>query len=358
MIRKKRLKPLISLSLVSAFLLLTGFAPLNSQAANEAVTKEVYEASTETASENTSENPDTSYEDTGDTGYAEDVTEDSSQVTTEDTSEDITEKAYEDTTEDASEESIKDKASPNALIVDPQSSEIFKTYYHDSRFSGYDVLNGIDVSQWNGNINWTQVKKAGYSFVFIRVSGRGATGGGLYTDDRYKTNLEGAIAAGLDVGVYTYTQSITVAEAQQEARFVIDLIKGYNINLPIIYDYEFYPNGRLQNAKLSRATATAICNAFCATIENSGYTAMMYSYKSLLNSNLNPDNITKYYPLWLAIYNDTANYKGDYNYWQYSDSGQVPGINHATDLNYGYMKAPDKVASLTLTPQSDSAISL
>ena len=374
MIRKKRLKPLISLSLVSAFLLLTGFAPLNSQAANEAVTKDVYEASTETASENTSENPDTSYEDTGDTGYAEDVTEDSSQVTTEDTSEDITEKAYEDTTEDASEditekayedttedaseESLKDKASPNALIVDPQSSEIFKTYYHDSRFSGYDVLNGIDVSQWNGVINWTQVKNAGYSFVFIRVSGRGASGGGLYTDDRYKTNLEGAIAAGLDVGVYTYTQSITVAEAQQEARFVIDLIKGYNINLPIIYDYEFYPNGRLQNAKLSRATATAICNAFCATIENSGYTAMMYSYKSLLNSNLNPDNITKYYPLWLAIYNNTANYTGDYNYWQYSDSGQVPGINHATDLNYGYMKAPDKVSSLTLTPQSDSAISL
>ncbi len=340
MIRKKRLKPLISLSLISAFLLLTGFAPLNSQAANETVTKEVYEASTETASEYTSENPDTSYEDTGDTGYAEDVTEDSSQVTTEDTSEDITEKAYEDstedaseditekayedTTEDASEESLKDKASPNALIVDPRSSEIFKTYYHDSRFSGYDVLNGIDVSQWNGVINWTQVKNAGYSFVFIRVSGRGASGGGLYTDDRYKTNLEGAIAAGLDVGVYTYTQSITVAEAQQEARFVIDLIKGYNINLPIIYDYEFYPNGRLQNAKLSRATATAICNAFCATIENSGYTAMMYSYKSLLNSNLNPDNITKYYPLWLAIYNNTANYKGDYNYWQYSDSGQVP----------------------------------
>ena len=244
MIRKKRLKPLISLSLVSAFLLLTGFAPLNSQAANEAVTKDVYEASTETASE-----AEKAYEDT-----------------TEDASEDITEKAYEDTTEDASEEKLKENASPNALIVDPQSSEIFKTYYHDSRFSGYDVLNGIDVSQWNGNINWTQVKKAGYSFVFIRVSGRGASGGGLYTDDRYKTNLEGAIAAGLDVGVYTYTQSITVAEAQQEARFVIDLIKGYNINLPIIYDYEFYPNGRLQNAKLSRTTATAICNAFCATV--------------------------------------------------------------------------------------------
>ncbi len=362
MIRKKRLKPLISLSLASAFLLLTGFAPLNSQAANEAVTKDAYEASTETVSEYTSENPDASYEDTEDTEYAEDVTEESSEVTTEDTSEATTEKASEDTTEDASEESLKDKASPNALIVDPQSSEIFKTYYHDSRFSGYDVLNGIDVSQWNGVINWTQVKNAGYSFVFIRVSGRGASGGAkggrLYTDDRYKTNLEGAIAAGLDVGVYTYTQSITVAEAQQEARFVIDLIKGYNINLPIIYDYEFYPNGRLQNAKLSRATATAICNAFCATIEKSGYTAMMYSYKSLLNSNLNPDDITKYYPLWLAIYNDTANYTGDYNYWQYSDSGQVPGINHATDLNYGYMKAPDKVASLTLTPQSDSAISL
>ena len=246
MIRKKRLKPLISLSLVSAFLLLTGFAPLNSQAANEAVTKDVYEASTETASE--------------------DTTEKAYEGSTEDASEDITEKAYEDTTEDASEEKLKENASPNALIVDPQSSEIFKTYYHDSRFSGYDVLNGIDVSQWNGNINWTQVKKAGYSFVFIRVSGRGASGGGLYTDDRYKTNLEGAIAAGLDVGVYTYTQSITVAEAQQEARFVIDLIKGYNINLPIIYDYEFYPNGRLQNAKLSRTTATAICNAFCATV--------------------------------------------------------------------------------------------
>lgn len=358
MIRKKRLKPLISLSVVSAFLLLTGFAPLNSQAANGAVTKDAYEASTETASEYTSENPDISYEDTEDTGYTEDVAEDSSEVNTEDTSDATTEKASEDTTEDTSKENLKDRVSPNALIVDPQSSTTLQAYYHDSRFSGYDVLNGIDVSQWNGNINWTQVKNAGYSFVFIRVSGRGASAGSLYTDDNYKANLEGAIAAGLDVGVYTYTQSITVAEAQQEARFVIDLIKGYNINLPVIFDYEFYSGGRLQNAKLSKAAATAICNAFCATIENSGYTAMMYSYKSLLNNNLNPDDITKYYPMWLAIYNNTANYSGDYNYWQYSDAGQVPGINHATDLNYAYMKAPDKVETLTLTPQSDSAISL
>lgn len=369
MFKKKSLKPLISLSVISSFLLLTGFTPVSSQAADSTATKDAYVAAAETpvapgdnSSEETSKAPDNnSPEDTSeapDNSSSEDASEAPGGNSSEDTSEAPDNNPPEGTTEETGEAAFKEQTAPNAIIVDPQSSSAIQAYYHDSRFSGYDVLNGIDVSQWNGNINWTQVKNAGYSFVFIRVSGRGASAGSLYTDDRYKANLEGAIAAGLDVGVYTYTQSITVAEAQQEARFVIDLIKGYNINLPVIFDYEFYSGGRLQNAKLSKAAATAICNAFCATIENSGYTAMMYSYKSLLNNNLNPDDITKYYPLWLAIYNNTANYSGDYNYWQYSDAGQVPGINHATDLNYAYMKAPDKVETLTLTPQSDSAISL
>lgn len=113
----------------------------------------------------------------------------------------------------------------------------------------------------------------------------------LEADALYKENIEGALAAGLDVGVYVYSQAITTAEARAEANYTMKLIKGYNIKLPVVMDYEYYINhsGRLARANLSPAAATTICTAFCEEVEKNNYTAMVYANKSLLTDDVYAD---------------------------------------------------------------------
>ena len=150
------------------------------------------------------------------------------------------------------------------------------TYTHNDTFSGYNIYHGIDVSKYNNNngtIDWNKVKKAGVDFVIVRVGYRGyGKSGTLCTDPFYKTNIEGALAAGIKVGVYYFTEALTTSEAKEEAKFCIDKIKDYDITLPVAIDYEYptdgsKPVGRMYNAKLSKSAATANVKAFCAAVK-------------------------------------------------------------------------------------------
>ena len=192
---------------------------------------------------------------------------------------------------------------------------------------------GIDVSKWNGNIDWNAVKNSGVSYVIIRCGYRGSTQGALIEDSKFKSNIEGATDAGLKVGVYFFTQAIDNAEALEEASMVLDLVKKYRISYPIFLDVE--PSGGRADS-LSKEERTAICKTFCETIEKYGYTAGIYANRTWLTNKIDVSALNGY-KIWLAQYASTPTYTGRYDMWQYKDTGKVSGIDGNVDLNMSYL---------------------
>ncbi len=203
----------------------------------------------------------------------------------------------------------------------------------DGALSMGDGTFGIDVSKWNGNIDWNAVRNSGVSFVIIRCGYRGSTKGALVEDSAFRRNIEGATAAGLKVGIYFFTQAVNEVEAVEEASMVLSLVKNYKISYPIFIDTEAC-GGRAD--KISRETRTAVCRAFCETIRNGGYTAGIYASKSWFTDNLNVGSLNSY-KIWLAQYATTPTYTGRYDLWQYSSKGKINGISGDVDLNYSYL---------------------
>ena len=230
------------------------------------------------------------------------------------------------------------------------------TYTHNDIFKNYNIYNGIDVSKYNGDINWDKVKKDGVDFVIVRVGYRGyGKSGTLCTDPNYKANIEGALAAGIKVGVYYFTEALTTDEAREEAEFCISKIKDYNITLPVAIDYEYptdgkNPIGRMYNAKLTKAEATANVKAFCAAVKKAGYTPLVYANKSDLSSLINGKTIGNTYKVWLANYTTKTTYANSYEYWQYTSSGKVSGITGKVDCNFWYTKKNIDAAEATSSP--------
>lgn len=193
---------------------------------------------------------------------------------------------------------------------------------------------GIDVSKWNGNIDWNAVKNSGVSYVIIRCGYRGSTTGALIEDPMFRSNIQGASSAGLKVGVYFFTQAVNEVEAVEEASMVLGLIKGYNISYPVFLDVE-PSNGRADG--INASTRTAVCRAFCQTIQNSGYKAGIYANKTWLNSYVDAPSLSGY-KIWLAQYAAAPTYnKTRYDMWQYSSKGSVSGIKGNVDMNISYM---------------------
>jgi len=192
---------------------------------------------------------------------------------------------------------------------------------------------GIDVSKWNGDINWTAVKNSGVSYVIIRCGYRGSSTGALIQDPKFYANIKGASAAGLKVGIYFFTQAVNEVEAVEEASMTLNMIKGYNISYPIFIDTEG-SGGRADG--IDKGTRTAVCNAFCATIQNAGYKAGIYASKSWFEGKLNASSLSSY-KIWLAQYATKPTYGGRYDLWQYTSSGVIGGINGRVDLNTSYL---------------------
>jgi GH25 family lysozyme M1 (1,4-beta-N-acetylmuramidase) len=214
-------------------------------------------------------------------------------------------------------------------------------FTHRTLKDGETVRLGIDVSQYQGTIDWPAVADSGVEFVFIRAGYRGYGTGTVCTDSKFKTNIQGALDAGLKVGVYFYTQAITVEEAQEEANYVLDLVKGYQLDLPIVIDFEYPTNngkfvGRLYEADLSIQENTDICNAFCDTVEAAGYDAAVYANYTTLRGKL----LTNTFPsVWLAQYIGKTGYPDSYDFWQCSDGGDIPGISGKVDLDFWYVQS-------------------
>ncbi|MCI8615023.1 MAG: hypothetical protein HFJ01_07965 [Lachnospiraceae bacterium] len=193
---------------------------------------------------------------------------------------------------------------------------------------------GIDVSKWNGNIDWNAVKNSGVSYVIIRCGYRGSSTGALIEDPMFRSNIQGASKAGLKVGVYFFTQAVNEVEAVEEASMVLGLIKGYGLSYPVFLDVEA-SNGRAD--AINASTRTAVCKAFCQTIQNSGYKAGIYANKTWLNTHIDAPSLTGY-KIWLAQYAAAPSYnRTRYDMWQYSSKGSVSGIKGNVDMNISYM---------------------
>lgn len=231
------------------------------------------------------------------------------------------------------------------------------SYKHDSRFSNYTIQKGVDVSKWQKNIDWKKAKADGVQFAFIRVAYRTTGKGELKTDEYAIKNLQGAAAAGIPVGVYIFSQATTTNEAVAEANYIVSKIKGYKITLPVVFDFEYYPGGRLEKKNLSRRAQTDICKAFCNKVKAYGYTPMVYANYSMLTHDLYASELSAQYQIWLARYASAANYSGAYNYWQYTSSGTVKGMDGKIDMNYRYIPktTPATVVSGTTVSGQASA---
>ena len=194
---------------------------------------------------------------------------------------------------------------------------------------------GIDVSKWNGEIDWEIVKAEGVDFAIIRCGYRGSSSGWMIEDPYFYKNLTGAKKAGVKVGLYFFTQATNNVEAVEEASMVVSLLGDIEIDYPVFIDIEGAGgNGRADN--LDPATRTAIANAFCRTIQNAGLDAGVYSSRYWYYNNLLVDEMEA--PrIWLAEYRDTPLYTGRYDMWQYTSSGSVAGIEGRVDLNVSYL---------------------
>ena len=196
---------------------------------------------------------------------------------------------------------------------------------------------GVDVSHHQGQIRWQEVADAGIRFAMIRVGHRAVSDGVIRMDQYWQENIIGARDAGLLVGVYFYSQAISVEEAREEAAFVINVLKGVRLDLPVVFDWEVYSkNGR--NANVDPDTLNACAIAFCEAISDAGFQPMVYFNLDLANRFWDLELMKQQgYPFWLALYRNKMNWEYLPDMWQYTETGSVPGIDTPVDLNLYFL---------------------
>lgn len=226
-----------------------------------------------------------------------------------------------------------------------------KTYYfrNSQAVTGWNQIDGlqyyfngdgslgshlvIDVSTYNGDIDWDRVKEAGIDYAIIRVGYRGYETARLVKDKRFDTNMSNATAAGVKVGAYIVTQAVNTNEAVEEASFIISACSGYNVSLPLAIDVESAGNGSGRGDKISVAERTAVINAFVQTIRGAGYSAMVYANKDWMTNRINAGGLASGSTVWLAQYRSSCTYGGSYQMWQFTESGSIPGISGNVDMS-------------------------
>ena len=187
---------------------------------------------------------------------------------------------------------------------------------------------GIDVSKYQGDINFNKVKNDGIEFVIIRI------GYGMYEsqkDPKFERNYEGFRDVGIPIGVYLYSYAKNVNEAKKEALVTLKWLNNRKLNLPVYYDIE-----DKSQINLGKNVLTNMCEAFCDTIEKSGYSSGIYTNKYFFTTYLDYKKLEEKYTIWVAQYNDTNTYRGKYDMWQYTSSGKVAGIKGNVDMDILY----------------------
>ena len=203
-------------------------------------------------------------------------------------------------------------------------------------------LFGADFSKHQGTIDWASVKQSGVEFVILRAAVRGyGSSGNLVTDSQIAANIKGALSQNIDVGIYVFSQAVTTEEAVEEAERALDIIKGYDIKLPIYFDSEYSgaPNRTGRADGLTKAERTSLAIAFCETVRKAGYKAGVYASKSFFYDNLDYAALqSRGYEIWLAHYiSSVTDFKYPYNIWQYTSKGSIGGVqSEYADLDIAY----------------------
>lgn len=206
------------------------------------------------------------------------------------------------------------------------------------RYDDSNARLGVDVSEYQGDIDWAQVKNAGIDFAFLRLGYRGTTQGLLNVDGKFEQNFEGATGAGLFVGVYFFSQAVSEAEARAEADFVIETLNGRKTAYPIVFDWEppvpseQLPAEKLRAYNMDGGDVTKFGAAFCERIKEAGYKPCVYTNKYMAYEFFDLEQ-WKDYDLWYAEYQKAPSLYYDFRIWQYTDEGNVPGIDGGVDVN-------------------------
>ncbi len=193
-------------------------------------------------------------------------------------------------------------------------------------------IKGIDVSRYQGEIDWKKVAADGVEFVFVRLGYRGYETGIIVNDERFEENVSAAIDNGIHTGVYFVTQAVNVAEAVEEAQYVIDIVEPYDITWPIVLDIEDAASATARTAAMTQAERTDCVVAFCETVREAGYTPMLYCNIRWFMEKLDIYRIQDYQK-WFAQYFSRPFFPYDFQVWQYSSTGRVDGIKGDVDMN-------------------------
>lgn len=229
-----------------------------------------------------------------------------------------------------------------SIAKNPYDNERFVTddfgrkYYTDENGT-YISSFGIDLSYYQGDVYWQNVANSGVEFAIIRAGYRGYSSGDLMRDERFEEYINGAQSAGIDVGIYFFSQAINEDEAVAEADFVLSMIEGYDITCPVVFDWEYISTDEARTDDLPRDMLTKAAKAFCDKIAQAGYTPMIYGNAATLIFRYDLTEIANY-DIWLAQYYDTPSFYYDFDMWQYTSSGIIDGISNYVDLNVRFKK--------------------
>ncbi len=216
-------------------------------------------------------------------------------------------------------------------------SDIMK-YYEDGKQVSYV---GTDISKYQDYVDFVKLKKSGIDFVMIRVGARGYGSGQLVLDEYFADNIKRATDAGLEIGVYFFSQAINEAEAIEEANMVLENIKDYKITYPVAFDMEYIANDTARIDNLSKSEKTTIAKAFLDTVQNAGYKPMIYGDKEWLIKHVDMSKLTAY-DVWLSQEEDIPDYPYKFTMWQYKTDAAIDGIAGYANLNISFIDYSEK----------------
>ena len=226
---------------------------------------------------------------------------------------------------------VKEK-NKSSKSQDSQENNVEYTNFNDviKKYKTKKTEIGIDVSHWQGDIDFNKVKSSKVEFAYIRVGRGNGIGKDYILDDKFKTNIKGFNKVGIPVGVYFYSSANSLNDARREAKWILKQIKKYDVSLEVVFDWENWDE--FQKYNLSFYNLTEVANEFSKTIEKAGYKSMVYSSKNYLESmwyDINSD-------VFLAHYTDKTDYEGKYKVWQICNNGKVKGIKSSVDIDIRY----------------------
>ncbi len=200
---------------------------------------------------------------------------------------------------------------------------------------------GTDISKYQDYVDFNKLKKAGVDYVMIRVGARGYGSGQLVLDEYFADNIKRATDAGLDIGVYFFSQAITKDEAIEEANMVLENIRDYTINYPIAIDMEYIENDTARVESLNKSDKTAVTKAFLDTIKTAGFTPMIYGNKEWLLKRIDLAKLAEY-DIWLSQISDVPDYPYQFSMWQYSNSTNIDGIAGYANMDISFIDYSEK----------------